>query len=145
MAIHFYDRIVIRGRVFDRREVIPIDILTTLIGFDIEMLRVKSRKPNILHPRQIFCYFAYLYTNMSTSEIGMHLLIDHATVLHSMCAIADALETKTPITIYNAAIKIQADIENYLANSAKSEYYLNEAKKLLSYYNVITGEYKTIV
>jgi len=53
------------------------------LGADEKGVLGKSRTKEFTTPRMIYCYLAYLYTNISLEKIGMYVNRDHSTVLAS--------------------------------------------------------------
>ena len=63
--------------------------------FDLDMSEIlgKSRKANIVKPRQLAMYIARELTDHSLPEIGREFLRDHSTVMHAYDKISGELET----------------------------------------------------
>ena len=71
---------------------------TVAEGFkvEIEELKSKSRKKEVVIPRQVAMYFCKLYTNHSYKVIGAQFGgRDHSTVIHAMHSVEDMIETNT--------------------------------------------------
>lgn len=61
---------------------------------DISEIKSKSRKKEIVIPRQVAMYFSKLYTNHSYKVIGHHFGgRDHSTVIHALHSVEDMIET----------------------------------------------------
>jgi chromosomal replication initiator protein len=61
---------------------------------DISELKGKTRKKEIVIPRQVAIYFSKLYTNHSLKVIGHYFGgRDHSTVIHAMHSVEDMIET----------------------------------------------------
>jgi chromosomal replication initiator protein len=61
---------------------------------DVKDLKGKTRKKEIVIPRQVAMYFSKLYTNHSLKVIGYHFGgRDHSTVIHAMHSVEDMIET----------------------------------------------------
>lgn len=60
----------------------------------VEEIKGKTRKKEIVIPRQVSMYFSKIYTNHSLKVIGYHFGgRDHSTVIHAMHAVEDMIET----------------------------------------------------
>lgn len=81
---------------------------------DVEQLAGKSRKAEIVLPRQIAMYLCKEYTELSLKSIGQHFgNRDHSTVLHSCTVIEDAVRLQDekiaePLQAVLAALKLSA-------------------------------------
>lgn len=76
-------------------------ILSKVFNVDIDSLKLKSRKPEIVFPRQVGMLLLRL-SNYSLSSAGGYYLKDHATALHAInkkCF--PILETKYPKDDYD--------------------------------------------
>jgi chromosomal replication initiator protein len=61
---------------------------------EMDMLKSKTRKRNVVQARQIAMYFAKNMTKSSLSSIGAHCGgKDHATVLHACRTVNNLIET----------------------------------------------------
>jgi len=61
---------------------------------EVSEIKSKSRKKEIVIPRQVAMYFSKLYTNHSLKVIGYHFGgRDHSTVIHAMHSVEDMIET----------------------------------------------------
>jgi chromosomal replication initiation ATPase DnaA len=49
---------------------------------DYSQTMLGKRKRECIEAKRLVCYFLRRYTKMTLSNIGKHLLIDHATVMH---------------------------------------------------------------
>lgn len=74
--------------------------------FDVKFseIKLKTRVIRICHPRFICCYFLYEYTDLTIEQIGLHLNIHHATVLHGIRFTKNMQETND--IMYCNSIKI---------------------------------------
>lgn len=63
--------------------------------FDLELSEIlgKSRKANIVKPRQLAMYISRELTEHSLPEIGREFMRDHSTVMHAYDKISEELET----------------------------------------------------
>ena len=63
--------------------------------FDLDMSEIlgKSRKANIVRPRQLAMYISRVLTDHSLPEIGREFSRDHSTVMHAFDKISEELET----------------------------------------------------
>jgi chromosomal replication initiator protein len=91
---------------FDKE--ITIDYIQKFVAdhFDIELeeLKDKSRKKEVVIPRQIAMYFAKEFTNFSLKAIGYHFGgRDHSTVIHAIQSVSDMMDTNAEMknTIQN--------------------------------------------
>lgn len=66
-----------------------IHIISFQFGLTINDIKGKSRKKNIVYPRQLAMYIARQITTFTVSEIGNVFNRDHSTVLHSIDAIEE--------------------------------------------------------
>jgi chromosomal replication initiator protein len=63
-------------------------------GVQVDLLKDKTRKREIVVARQVSMYFAKEYTNMSLKSIGNHFGgRDHSTVIHAITAVNDLMDT----------------------------------------------------
>jgi chromosomal replication initiator protein len=63
-------------------------------GIDIEDLKAKTRKKEIVVARQVSMYFCKEFTNHSLKSIGYHFGgRDHSTVIHAITTVNDIMET----------------------------------------------------
>ena len=91
---------------FDKE--ITIDYIQKCVAdhFDIGLdeLKDKSRKKEVVIPRQIAMYFAKEFTNFSLKAIGYHFGgRDHSTVIHAIQSVSDMMDTNAEMksTILN--------------------------------------------
>lgn len=80
----------------EEREV-NIDTIQDLVSDYYEVtvadLKAKSRKKELVYPRQVAMYFAKEFTNLSLKSIGYHFGgRDHSTVIHAIQTINDLME-----------------------------------------------------
>jgi chromosomal replication initiator protein len=63
-------------------------------GVTLDELKGKSRKKELVIPRQVAIYFAKEYTDFSLKAIGYHFGgRDHSTVIHAIQSVNDMLKT----------------------------------------------------
>lgn len=83
------------------------NIVANVTDIKVNCILAKNKKTNIVKPRQICHYMAYLFITKNKSQIGMYIgEKDHATVIHSIKCIKDIIETKYPLNTYIDIIKI---------------------------------------
>lgn len=69
-------------------------VICDYYNLPVDILQQKTRKREIVQPRQIAMYFSKSLTNLSLSSIGSQLgNKNHATVLHSYKTVQDLIET----------------------------------------------------
>lgn len=67
-------------------------------GIAVELLEGKTRKHEVVLPRQIAMYLAKQLTSLSLKSIGLHFGgRDHTTVLHSIQMVENYVATDTAI------------------------------------------------
>jgi len=91
-------RQVIEKFIKHTQKEISIDYIQKVVSdyfeMDIETLKSKTRKRNIVQARQLAMFFAKKYTKASLANIGSQIgKRDHATVLHACKTIDNLLET----------------------------------------------------
>jgi chromosomal replication initiator protein len=68
-------------------------LVATHFGIQVSDLKDKSRKKEVVMPRQIAMYLTKEHTDLALKSIGYHFGgRDHSTVIHSIQAINDALD-----------------------------------------------------
>ena len=72
-------------------EVLPLEEIIYLFK-----VKTKSRKKEVLEPRQFFVWYCQIVLEMSCSEVGRMVGIDHATALHSKRVVNGWRETRDP-------------------------------------------------
>jgi len=78
--------------VMDRKEFI-IDTVCSWYNVTLEQLKKKSRKREVVVPRQICMYFLKIYTRMTLREIAsMFGGRDHTTCIHSIRTIRNLIK-----------------------------------------------------
>lgn len=97
----------LRNIVMDQSREVSIDTIMEVVAdhFKITVadLKSKSRKKEIVYPRQVAVYFAKEYTDLPLKSIGVHFGgRDHSTIIHSVQVITELLETDRAVeeTIY---------------------------------------------
>ncbi|MBB1139716.1 chromosomal replication initiator protein DnaA [Myroides sp. WP-1] len=91
-------RQVIEKFIKHTQKEISIDYIQKVVSdyfdMDIETLKSKTRKRNIVQARQLAMFFAKKYTKASLANIGSQIgKRDHATVLHACKTVDNLLET----------------------------------------------------
>lgn len=82
---------------------IIIQIVATRFAISGADLLVKRRFDKHVKPRQLCAFLMRKHTELSLSQIGRKLAVDHATVLHSIKVINDLKDSKDPV--YYSIIK----------------------------------------
>ncbi|MBY0424697.1 MAG: chromosomal replication initiator protein DnaA [Cytophagales bacterium] len=82
-------------------------------GITPEEMKDKTRKMEIVVPRQIAMYFGKLFTNLSLKQIGYQFgKRDHSTVIHAISSVEDMIETdrkiKSSVEELQKRIKLRA-------------------------------------
>lgn len=83
--------------------------------FDIPKSAIlsKSRKPDIVIPRQIIMFYSKSITNLTLAEIGEILgNKDHATVLHAVKTINNYLSINAKVKLFGKEVRIAPIIFN---------------------------------
>ncbi len=84
----------------------------------------KKRTNKLVRVRQLFCYFARKYTNMSLREIGNIVNYDHCTVIHSLKVVNNEIEIypmmKLKIERYSKIIEMEINF----AKTEAEEFFL---------------------
>ena len=62
-------------------------------GVPVELLFTKTRKREILEPRQVIQYYRYIILEQSPTKIGRETNVDESTIFNSAKTIANLLET----------------------------------------------------
>jgi chromosomal replication initiator protein len=76
-------------------------VVCDYFDLNIETLRSKTRKREVVQARQIAMYFAKQLTKASLATIGMHCGgKDHATVLHACRTVNNLMETDKHFRAY---------------------------------------------
>lgn len=79
-------------------------IIQDVFGIDILSLRVKTRKREIVYPRQMHMALTQL-AGLSLRESALPFNKDHATVVHAKKIVSNRIDTKYPKKDYYDAIK----------------------------------------
>lgn len=88
------------------------DIVVQFYNIDNKDLRSKSKRRQIVEPRQVIMYFANKYTNLSMNKIGQQLgKLNHATVIYSIKKVED-YRTSDPL-FRNVFEAIKEKIKDY--------------------------------
>ena len=69
----------------------------------------KSRKPNIVEPRQIGIYFVRLKTKLSLAACGGEFGKDHATAIHSIKTVNNFIDTEPDFKLKIDELKSRLD------------------------------------
>ncbi len=104
-------RNTLRNIVEDSEREVTIDsvqeVVADYFGVTVADLKAKSRKRELVHPRQIAMYLAKEKTDLSLKSIGYHFGgRDHSTVIHAVQTISDLVAK--PSETRNAVEKLQA-------------------------------------
>ena len=88
---------VMKDIVTSEEREVNIDTIQDLVSDYYEVtvadLKAKSRKKELVYPRQVAMYFAKEFTNLSLKSIGYHFGgRDHSTVIHAIQTINDLME-----------------------------------------------------
>jgi len=89
---------VMKNIIKDIETEVGIDFIQKAVseyyGIDIEDLKAKTRKKEIVVARQVSMYFCKEFTNHSLKSIGYHFGgRDHSTVIHAITTVNDIMET----------------------------------------------------
>lgn len=85
------------NKYYSQNDFIISDIKNILCEFfEVTICEIegKSRKPNIVEPRQIGIYFVRLKTKLSLAACGGEFGKDHATAIHSIKTVNNFIETE---------------------------------------------------
>lgn len=75
-----------------------LEVVTDLYRVSATDLKGKSRKKEIVFPRQLAMYLAKEYTDLSLKSIGYHLGDrDHSTVIHAIQSVSEAMENRSDV------------------------------------------------
>ncbi len=90
-------RIVMKNIVTAEEKEVNIDTIQEIVAdyYDVTIgdLKSKSRKKELVYPRQVAMYFAKELTDLSLKSIGYHFGgRDHSTVIHAIQTISDLME-----------------------------------------------------
>ena len=87
-------------------------VVCDYFDLQIEMLKSKTRKREVVQARQIAMYFAKSLTKSSLATIGMHCGgKDHATVLHACRTVGNLMETDKRFKIYIADLEKKISLQ----------------------------------
>lgn len=87
-----------------------IQVVCDWYGITRREIELKTRRREIVMPRQIAMYLLYKYTRLSLQKIGtLFLGKDHTTALHSIGTVEDLMDTDARYreTVQALEIKIQ--------------------------------------
>jgi len=70
-----------------------IEIVADFFHLQAKVLKMKSRKREVVTARQLAMFFAKKYTKKSLTEIGLAFSKDHSTVVHSIKTVKNLYET----------------------------------------------------
>ena len=97
----------LRNIVIEQSREISIDTVMDVVADHFKVtvadLKSKSRKKEIVYPRQVAIYLAKEYTDLPLKSIGVHFGgRDHSTIIHSVQTITELVETDRSVeeTIY---------------------------------------------
>jgi len=70
--------------------------VSVVAEISIDAMQGKSRKPEIVIARQLYCYLAYTLKtfNVSYARIGSFICRDHTTVIYSIKKVEDAIDVQ---------------------------------------------------
>lgn len=93
---------VLKDIVTSEEREVNIDTIQDLVAdyYDVSVadLKSKSRKKELVYPRQVAMYFAKEFTNLSLKSIGYHFGgRDHSTVIHAIQTISDLMEQEDAV------------------------------------------------
>jgi chromosomal replication initiator protein len=93
---------VLKDIVTSEEREVNIDTIQDLVAdyYDVTVadLKSKSRKKELVYPRQVAMYFAKEFTNLSLKSIGYHFGgRDHSTVIHAIQTISDLMEQEDAV------------------------------------------------
>ena len=88
----------LKNIVHDIETEVSIDYIQKTIGeyfkIQVDALKDKTRKKEIVIARQVAMYFSKMYTNHSLKSIGYHFGgRDHSTVIHAVQSVEDMMDT----------------------------------------------------
>jgi chromosomal replication initiator protein len=91
---------VIKNFIKDIETEVGIDFIQKSVadyhGIQVDELKAKTRKKEIVIARQVAMYFCKEFTNHSLKSIGYHFGgRDHSTVIHAVQTVNDIMETDT--------------------------------------------------
>jgi len=69
-----------------------MEVVTTYFNISSALIKSKSRKREIVIPRQIAMYFMWLKNIYSYKEIGIYFNRDHSTVVYSKDTVKDLMD-----------------------------------------------------
>jgi chromosomal replication initiator protein len=89
---------ILKNIVMDIDTEVGIDYIQKTVAdhfkVEIDLLKAKTRKKDIVIARQVAMYFAKDYTNHSLKSIGFHFGgRDHSTVIHAVQSVNDMIDT----------------------------------------------------
>jgi len=84
---------VFRGS--DRWPDTVMETVNTIYSTDIETLVERNQRYEVVRPRQVAMVMLFIFTKLTVTQIGSRFKRDHATVLHSITAVSNALTTKS--------------------------------------------------
>lgn len=97
-----------------------VEVVAIYNGVSVDELMIKTRKRELLFPRQQAHYFAHKFTNYSLCKIGIDIgNKDHTTVIHSIKTVENLIETDKNISIKLKEIESEL---TYLRNKEESRY-----------------------
>ncbi len=91
---------IIKNFIKDIETEVGVDFIQKAVadyyGIQVEELKDKTRKKEIVIARQVAMYFCKDFTNHSLKSIGYHFGgRDHSTVIHAIQTVNDIMETDT--------------------------------------------------
>lgn len=76
-----------------------INMVLCHFNLSFREIRRKSRYRHIVYPRQVLMYLLSKNTNLTLKEIARVFYKDHTTVIHSITAITQLMETDSSISM----------------------------------------------
>lgn len=78
-----------------------IEVVCWHLGLDTEVIKIRSRKKELVTARQYAMYFMKLKTLYSFKSIGQYFGFDHTTAIHAVNCVNNFLSIKDEITVGN--------------------------------------------
>lgn len=102
-----------------------LDRVCERTGVSHELIKGKSRLPDIKNARHLVCYYSYLHTDRSFVEIGSFLGKHYSTVMNAIDYITDVLENYD-LTGYADKVTFDSLHLDWLFRTNAIKYYGNE-------------------
>jgi len=92
----------------------------------IKAVRGKTQDTDIVHVRQIFCYFSKIFlSGYSLKRIGKTINIHYSTVLYSIKTIINELSIKQVTALKTKIEHVKPAFKQYFRNYLINRYYIN--------------------